>query len=110
MLQYWIYLNNSVLITLANYLNLFSDQRQAKLEIRVGFDGTDFSNNDLCALKVDPLNETEVLHCPNVPSGRYISIQRMLAAPVGSHGDVNLAPLSLCEVEIIGSKGKLDHY
>ena len=74
----------------------------------MGFDGSNFSNNDLCAIKVDPLNETELIHCPNVPSGRYISIQRILPAPIGSHGDVDLAPLSLCEVEIIGSKGNID--
>ena len=65
-----------------------------------------FIRNQPCQEDVTLQNETDVFYCSSVPHGRYVSIQRVAPAPPGSHGNPNVAPLSLCEVEILGTKGE----
>ena len=56
----------------------------------------------------DPLppGVAEVVFCEDMPAGRYVSIERIAAAPNGSYADPSVAPLTLCEVQILGGKGK----
>ena len=83
------------LVRLTNRIEAYD--RLFNFEIRVGFDGTDFSQNSLCYYMpgIVGMGAIEDFPCVIPIPGRYLTIQRLI--PLGPSGN---SVLTLCEVQV----------
>ena len=101
--------NNQVVLSPHHVFHCISGEWQTKFEIRIGMQRENIRQNELCHYQESALTEgaTEHIKCKRALRGQHVTIQRVAAVPTPVYANSIMAPLILCEIEILASKGSL---